>query len=164
VGTVAALGAVVALLVWPRSDPTPSTRFRVGEIAGAVRVLEARLGGPQRYVGILATPDGVSLLVAEGTDAQVAWFSRAGELQGPGADEPRDRLPDFGLDGVALDKASAIARDVETRFPGSTIEEFALRKLPDAGVVWALTLRSSRGGQIGVTFTPDGQPLGAELR
>ena len=144
------------LLVWP-SRSAPVTSLRVGDIPAAVRTLEARLGASPRYIGIDATNDGVSLFVAEGVDQQVAWFYRAGSLSGPGAPDPAGGLPSFDLAGVALDRANDVARAAHDAFPTATIEQFTIRVPSGAGVRWAVLLRSSRGGQIEMTFTPAGE-------
>ena len=157
-GTALAIAAIVALLVWP-SPSAPVTSLRVGEIPAAVRVLEARLGAAPRYIGIDATNDGVSLFVAEAADRQVAWFYRGGTLTGPGAPDATGGLPSFDLQGVALDRANDVARAAHDAFPTATIERFTIRVPSSVGVVWALQLRSSRGGQIAMTFTPAGERL-----
>ena len=167
VGTVVALGAIVALLVWPsRSNDRPArtTSLRVADLPAAVRALETRLGAPQRYTEIKATVDGVSMFVALDDARDVPWFYRAGVLEGPGAPQPVGTFGAFSLAGVAIDKASAVAGAALAQFDRAELEQFSLQNLADAGVVWSLSLRSAKGGRIDVTFTPQGEARGAEMR
>jgi hypothetical protein len=167
VGTVVALGAIAALLVWPsRSSERPArtTALQVAEVPAAVRALEGRLGAPQRYTEIKATVDGVSMFVVLDDAHDVPWFYRAGALEGPGAPQPVGTFGSFSLDGVAIERASAVARAALAQFDTAELEQFSLLNLPDAGVVWSLSLRSSKGGRIDATFTPAGEPRGAEMR
>ena len=161
------MGAVVVLLARPSRSGDPvarTTALHVADVPAAVRALEARLSAPPRYTEIKATVDGVSMFVALDDAHDVPWFYRAGVLEGPGAAQPVGTFGAFSLDGVAIDRAPAVARTALVQFLTAELEQFSLLNLADAGVVWSLSLRSSRGGRIDVTFTPAGEPRGAEMR
>lgn len=162
--TLAGAVAVAVLLTSGGDDGSPPATIRAADVPAAVRAVEARLGGPQRYTEINAGADVVNLFVAGDDGTETPWLYTGGELEGPAPAVPADPThPAFALDGVALDRARDVAADAQAKFPTATLTRFSLRKAPDA-VVWSVAMRSSQGGLIELTFSADGTYVSADLR
>jgi hypothetical protein len=134
---------------------TQGTVLKVGDLAAAVQAVEATRGGPQRYVELNATPDGVNVFVADAGD-ELAYYYTGGQVQPPGAPVPQSSPP-FTLDGVDLGLAPALVERTQQRFPGSVVTSLALVDVDDQGLRWALRSRSARGGLVNVFYTPTGE-------
>jgi hypothetical protein len=134
---------------------TQGTVLKVGDLAAAVQAVEATRGGPQRYVELNATPDGVNVFVAEAGD-ELAYYFTGGQLQPPAAPVPQSSPP-FTLDGVDLGLAPALVERTQQQFPGSVVTSLALVDVDDQGLRWALRSRSARGGLVNVFYTPTGE-------
>ncbi|HEX9260707.1 MAG TPA: hypothetical protein VF855_14295 [Acidimicrobiales bacterium] len=157
---VAALLVALSVLAGCAGDDDSEVlpRLQVGQIAPAVRAVEAKTGGAQRYSEINATPEGVNLFVTAGEDDEQAWFYADGRLSGPG--EPKKREGDsFDLGGVTIDAAPRLVDQVEKQFPGARVVRVALLVVDDQGLVWAVRSRSAKGGELALFYTPGGALL-----
>lgn len=161
---VAAVAVAVLLTSGGDDGGPPRLGIRAADVPAAVRAVEAKLGGPQRYTEVNAGADVVNVFVAGPDRTETPWQYSDGRLEGPAPTQPAaDDHPEFALDGVALDRAGTLAREAQAKFPTATVTRFSLRRAADA-VVWSVALRSSQGGLIEVTFGADGTFLGADLR
>jgi hypothetical protein len=143
----------------PKVETT--TPLRIADVPAAVAALEQRLGGPQRYTEINATPDGVNLFVANAAGGESPWFYRSGHgLEPPPADGVAAATA-FGLAGVDLTLGTELVLQVQQQFPEAVVESVALVDLPGRGLVWAVRSRSVKGGELDLLFSPDGQLLSA---
>ena len=167
VGTVLAAALVAWLLTWSSGGQGASfVPLRTVDVPAAVRALEQRLGRTPTFVEINAKAQGVNLYLPsdDAAGGTQAWYWANGVLEGPSAPpDDETRLP-FGLEGVALGQAEAVARAAQAKFPTATLTQFALLKLPSQGVVWSVSMQSSRGGRIDLTFSPAGTFVSADLR
>jgi hypothetical protein len=133
----------------------PASVLQAAEFPAAVRAVEAARGGPQRYVELNATPDGVNVFVAVDASDEVAYHYADGALDAPGPEQPRTSTP-FTLDGVDVGLADDLVAETQARLPGATVVRAALLDLPEQGLRWAMRSRSPRGGLLDVVYTPDG--------
>lgn len=162
VGTVVGAVAIVVLL---RQEPTRPLPVRAADVPTAVKALETKLGGAQRYTEINATDKGVNLFVASSTGEQ-AWYFEDGKLDGPSAPQtnPTTAPTVFTLENVALGRASEIARDAAAKVPDASMLGFTLRHEGQQGLVWAVDFRSSLGGLLHVTYGPAGGFIGVDAQ
>lgn len=163
--TVVAVVAIGILLTSGKGSSKPRLAVRAADVPAAVRAVEAKLGGAQRFTEVNAGVDVVNVFVAGPDGTESPWQFGSSGLEGPapsqaaGADHPA-----FALDGVDIDRADRVAREATDQFPTATMTRFALRRASDGSVVWSVGLRSAQGGLIEVTFAGDGRFLGADLR
>jgi hypothetical protein len=163
--TVVAAVAIGILLSSGRGPSKPRLAVRAAEVPAAVRAVEAKLGGTQRYTEVNAGVDVVNVFVAGPDGTEVPWQFGPSGLEGPAPSQAAGPdHPAFALDGVDVDRAERVAREAADQFPTATLTRFALRRAPDGTVVWSIGLRSTQGGLIEVTFAGDGRFLGADLR
>ncbi len=127
----------------------------VGAVPAAVQAVEAARGGPQRYVEINATPDGVNVFVATDATNEVGYYFTGGRLEPAGAPEPQTSPP-FELAGIDLALAAALVERTQQQLPGSTVVSVALVEVSGEGLRWALRSRSALGGLLNVLYTPAG--------
>jgi hypothetical protein len=143
----------------PKVETT--TPLRIADVPAAVAAVEQRLGGPQRYTEINATPDGVNLFVATAAGGESPWFYRSGKgLEPPPADGVAAATA-FALDGIDVALGTELVLQVQRQFPEAVVTSIALVDLPGRGLVWAVRSRSPKGGELDVLFSPDGRVLSA---
>jgi hypothetical protein len=146
------------------TDPPPSTSSigaaspaalpRVDLIDEAVSALEARLGGPQQYFEINATPRLVNLFVAlnDGTLVQ-PWVYLDGELsssEGRSADG-------FSFARTALDfDPTKVLGGLQAELPQASPDVFFVEAGQGGTVQYSVAVTSVQGGQLVVVVAPDG--------
>jgi hypothetical protein len=142
----------------PASTATTATAsvLQADDFPAAIQAVEEVRGGPQRYVELNATPDGVNVFVAVDATDEVAYYYTDGALEAPGPEQPQTSTP-FTLDGIDVGLADDLVTQTQARFPGATVVSAALVHVPDQGLRWALRSRSARGGLLDVLFTPGGE-------
>ena len=126
----------------------------VGRIDEAIGALETRLGGPQQYFEINATPKLVNLFVAlnNGTLVQ-PWVYLDGELS---ATEPRD-ASGFSFAANTLDfDPDKVLSNVQAEVPESSADVFFVEAGAGGTVRYSVALTSPQGGQLVVVVGPDG--------
>lgn len=156
---------VVAIVVLLRQEPARPLPVRAADVPAAVKALETKLGGPQRYTEINATDKGVNLFLAASAGEQ-AWYFEGGRLDGPSAPQttPTAEPTVFTLENVALGRAAEIARDAAAKVPDASMLGFTLRHEGQQGLVWAVDFRSNLGGLLHVTYGPAGGFLGVDAQ
>ena len=127
---------------------------RVDLIGEAVSALEARLGGPQRYFEIDATPRLVNLFVELNGGALVRpWVYLDGQLSST------DPLPAAGhsFAGTALDfDPDKVLSRLHAELPQSRPDVFFIEGGEGGIVRYSVTVTSPEGGQLVVVVGPDG--------
>jgi hypothetical protein len=155
-------GLVVAGCSAESAGPGPTTTtiaasvLQADDFPAAVQAVEEARGGPQRYVELNATPDGVNVFVAVDASDEIAYYYTRGELEVPGPEQPQTSAP-FTLEGIDVGLADDLVAQTQARFPGATVVSAALLHVPDQGLRWALRSRSARGGLLDVLYTPGGE-------
>jgi len=132
--------------------------LRVELIRPAIAALESKLGGPQQYFEVNATPTLVNLFVAEnnGTKA-VAYVYAAGVLRDPAA--PVDANgPTFAAKAISFDDATVLAKAV-AQLPGSN---FRLFSIAGANAAITVTVDSSQGTEFAIYVDGTGKILGTD--
>jgi hypothetical protein len=127
---------------------------RVDLIDDAVAALEAKLGGPQRYFEINATPRLVNLFV-ELNDGKLVqpWVYLDGELSSTAALDANGH----SFAGTALDfDPSTVLSHVRTELPQSRPDVFIIEGGEGGVVRYSVTVTSPQGGQLVVVVGPDG--------
>ena len=135
---------------------TAPARPALDQIAPAVAALEAKLGGPQQYFEINATPQLVNLFVADAATTTVdavrlrrrrAWPRRA---QPAGAEGNT-----FAAAAATFDPAT-ILDQVTDQLPDSDIVLFTIAGGPGGAVQYTAGVQSEEGGTLDVTLAADG--------
>ncbi|MDP9464447.1 MAG: hypothetical protein M3P52_07475 [Actinomycetota bacterium] len=132
-----------------------ATLPRVDLIDEAIAALEARLGGPQQYFEINATPRLVNLFVALNDGKLVQpWVYLGGELsstEGRAADG-------FSFAGTALDfDPHTVLSRLQAELPQASAEVFFVEG-GDGGVVqYSVAVRTQQGEQLVVVVGADGE-------
>jgi hypothetical protein len=133
---------------------SPAAPPRVDLIHEAVTALEKRLGGPQQYFEINATPQLVNLFVAL-NDGKVAqpWVYLDGELSSTDA---RDASGfSFAASALDFDPATVLSR-IEAELPKSSPNVFFVEAGAGGVVRYSVGVTSQQGGQLVVVVGPDG--------
>jgi hypothetical protein len=133
----------------------------VAQIPAAVKAVEARLGGTQRYSEINATPSEVNLFVVDAKGQESAYVYRDGELQPPPTAQPR-LAATFAAADMAFDPDDVLRR-VTDELPNAAVLAFSVQPgaTGDTGTQLVATLQSAEGGRISVLLGPTGEILGA---
>jgi hypothetical protein len=133
----------------------------VRQIPAAVRAVEARLGGTQRYSEINATPSEVNLFVVDAKGQESAYVYRDGEVEPPPAAQPTEAAT-FAAADMAFAPADVL-RQVTDELPNAALLAFSVqpRTAGGTGTQLVATLQSAEGGRISVLLGPTGQILGA---
>ena len=133
--------------------------LRVDLVPAAVAAVEAARGGPQQYTEINAFDEGVNLFVAPGDGTELPYVYRGRGLDPPAAPQPATGTG-FATTGGALAAGASILSQVKNQLPDARPVAIALVPRPNEGLVWDVTVISSKGGQLDVLYTPQGVMLG----
>jgi hypothetical protein len=133
----------------------------VEQIPAAVKVVEARLGGTQRYSEINATPSEVNLFVVDAKGEEFAYVYRDGGLEPPSAAQPTQAAT-FTAAGMAFEPDDVLRR-VTDELPNAAVLAFSVQPglAGGTGTQLVATLQSAEGGRISVLLGPTGEILGA---
>lgn len=143
----------------PASDELP---LRVELIGPAVAALEAKLGGPQQYLEVNATPTLVNLFVAvENATKAVAYVYIGGTLGDPAPPEDvKAGAPTFDASKIAFNY-KRVLEPVLAALPASTYRVFSVVGVAGGAVSYLVTVQSSKGGELQVPVKADGSIIGA---
>ncbi len=136
------------------SDATPHTLPLVGKIHDAVNALETKLGGPQQYFEINATPRLVNVIVAL-NDGKVAqpWVFLDGELSS--TDGAAATGFSFAASALDFDPAKVLSK-LQEQLPESSPDLFFVEGGEGGTVRYSVAVTSEQGGQLVVIVGPDG--------
>jgi hypothetical protein len=137
-----------------------SAVVRVDEIPSAVKAVETRLGGMQRYSEINATPSEVNLFVVDADGRESAYVYRKGRLEPP-ADTQRAQGATFAAADIEFDPDKVLG-EVAKELPDAAVLTFSVQPSGGVGTQLVATVQSDKGGQISVLLAPDGRILGAQ--
>ncbi len=128
---------------------------RVDLIGEAIAALEARLGGPQQYFEINATPRLVNLFVALNDGKLVQpWVYLDGELSSTEG-RPADG---FSFTGTALDfDPDMVLSRLRAELPQATADVFFVEGGQGGIVQYSVAVRTQLGEQLVVVVGPDGE-------
>jgi hypothetical protein len=133
----------------------PAVRPAVEQIAPAIAALEAKLGGPQQYFEINATPQVVNLFVADAAKASVTpyvYVSGAVAESGPPSSAEGNT---FAATAATFDPATILA-GVTDELPDPDIVVFTIVGGPSGAVHYAASVQSDEGGTLDVSLAADG--------
>jgi len=156
-GSDAAPGSSVGSSVGATAD----LPLRLEWIRPALAALEAKLGEPQHYFEVNATPTLVNLFVANSDNTQAtAYVFTAGALSEPAAPEQvKAGAPTFVAADIAFDEAHVLD-PVLVEVPESTYRVFSIVGVANGGAAYLITMQSAKGGDFQVPVKPDGSIIG----
>jgi hypothetical protein len=127
----------------------------VDQIAPAIAALEAKLGGPQQYFEINATPQLVNLFVADAARTTVTAYVYVGGSVAETGQPAGAQGNTFAASALTFDPAT-ILDGVADRLPDSDIVLFTIAGGPGGAVQYTAAVQSEKGGTLDVTLGPDG--------
>jgi hypothetical protein len=134
----------------------------VSEIAPAMAAVDARLGGPQEYYEVNATPAIVNLFVAtDGGTTATAFVFLDGELQPPAPPRQVAGGETFVAAEVDVD-ADAVFDVLLEQLPESIVAQFVVLGGQGELVRYEADVVSEQGGQLTVVLGPDGEILAVD--
>jgi len=131
-------------------------RPAIDQIAPAVKAVEQKLGGPQQYFEINATPQLVNLFVADAAKTSVTPYVYVGGAVAQSGAPSGAQGNTFAASAVTLDPAT-ILDNVTNRLPDSDIVRFTIAGGPGGAVQYTATVQSKEGGTLDVTLGPHGE-------
>jgi hypothetical protein len=150
----AALLAVVGAACGGDDDKGPE-RPVLDQIAPAAKALEAKLGGPQQYFEINATPQVVNLFVADAAKTSVTPYVYVGGAVAQSAAPSGAQGNTFPASALTFDPATILDK-VTGELKDSDIVLFSIAGGPGGAVQYTATVQSKEGGTLDVTLGPDG--------
>jgi hypothetical protein len=136
-------------------DGGPSARPVVDQIAPAIAALEAKLGGPQQYFEINATPQVVNLFVADAAKTNVTPYVYVGGAVAESGASSSAEGNTFAAAAATFD-AATILDGVTDELPDPDIVVFTIVGGPGGAVQYTAGVQSSEGGTLEVTLAADG--------
>ncbi len=158
IARVVALVAAALLVVGTAScggDDDPPARPALDQIAPAVAALEAKLGGPQQYFEINATPQLVNLFVADAAATTVTPYVYVGGAVAEAGAPAGAQGNTFAASAATFDPAT-ILDGVTDELPDPDIVVFTIVGGPGGAVQYTASVQSSEGGTLDVTLAADG--------
>ena len=155
---VVALAAAALLVVGTAGcggDDDEPERPALDQIAPAVAALEAKLGGPQQYFEINATPQLVNLFVADAAKTTVTPYVYVGGAVAEAGESAGAEGNTFAATAATFDPSTVLA-GVTERLPSSDIVLFTIAGGPGGTVQYTATVQSKEGGTLTVTLGADG--------
>jgi hypothetical protein len=149
-----ALVAVAALLAACGGDERP-VRPVLDQIGPAIAAVERKLGGPQQYFEINATPQLVNLFVADGAKTKVTPYVYVGGAAAESAPPAEASGNTFAASAVTFDPQTILDHVVD-RLPDSDIVLFTIAGGPAGAVQYTAGVQSKQGGTLEVTLGADG--------
>jgi hypothetical protein len=157
-GRVVALVAVALLVVGTAGcgggDDGPE-RPALDQVGPAVAAVEAKLGGPQQYFEINATPQVVNLFVANAAKTSVTPYVYVGGSLAEAGEPAGAQGNTFAASALTFDPAT-ILEGVVAKLPASDIALFTVAGGPGGAVQYTASVQSKEGGTLDVTLAADG--------
>ena len=127
----------------------------VDQIAPAIAAVEAKLGGPQQYFEINATPQLVNLFVADAAKTTVTAYVYVGGSVAQTGQPAGAQGNTFAASALTFDPAT-ILDGVVDRLRDSDVVLFTIAGGPGGAVQYTAGVQSKEGGTLDVTLGPDG--------
>lgn len=133
---------------------------RADLIAPAIAALEAKLGAPQHYFEVNATPRLVNLFVAlnDGTLAQT-WLFLDDQLS---SIEPQPAEGHTFEAAALVEDPSVLLSGIRKELPGSTLDLVEIVGGQSGTVRYTVAVTSSEGGHLLVEVGPDGKVISVD--
>lgn len=143
-------------------EDSDGARLRVDAMAAAVTALETRLGAPQTYFEVNATPILVNLYVASdgGTATLYIYDAVADTLGEPDAAQPASG-PTFQWAAVDFDPDRVLTQALE-QLPDALPRFFSVTAVEGGSPVYQVVLESKEGGALSVAVSADGTVQGVQ--
>jgi hypothetical protein len=125
------------------------------QIEPAIAALERKLGAPQQYFEINATPQLVNLFVADAAKTTVTPYVYVGGTVAESAPPAEASGNTFAASAVTFDP-STILDHVVDRLPDSDVVLFSIAGGPGGAVQYTAGVKSRQGGTLEVTLGADG--------
>jgi hypothetical protein len=125
------------------------------QIGPAIAALERKLGGPQQYFEINATPQLVNLFVADAARTEVTPYVYVGGAVAESAPPAEATGNTFVASAVTFDPKTILAHVVD-RLPASDVVLFTIAGGPGGAVQYTAGVKSKAGGTLEVTLGADG--------
>lgn len=144
------------------SAPSGPLPLRVELIHEAVATLETKLGGPQQYFEVNATPTLVNLFVAtDNATRALAYVYVDGKLSEPAPPEQvKAGAPTFAARDLTFDD-KRVLEPVLIALTTSSPRVFSAVGVVGGAVSYLITMESTKGGQLQVPVKADGSIIGA---
>jgi hypothetical protein len=160
ISRVVALVAAAVLVVGAAGcggddDDGGPVRPALEQIDPAVTALEAKLGGPQQYFEINATPQLVNLFVADGAKTTVTPYVYVGGAVAESGQPAGAQGNTFAASAATFDPAT-ILDAVTDELPDSDVVLFTIAGGRDGAVQYTARVQSKEGGTLDVTLGADG--------
>jgi hypothetical protein len=130
-------------------------RPALARIDPAVAAVEAKLGGPQQYFEINATPQVVNLFVADAAKTSVTAYVYVGGALAEAGEPAGAQGNTFAASALTFDP-DTILDGVTGQLPDSDIVLFTVAGGPGGAVQYTAQVRSKEGGTLDVTLDGDG--------
>ncbi len=130
-------------------------RPALDQIGPAVKAVEAKLGGPQQYFEINATPQVVNLFVADAAKTSVTAYVFVGGSLAPAGTPAGAEGNTFAASALTFDPAT-ILDAVSDQLPDSDIVLFTIAGGPGGAVQYTAQVQSKEGGTLDVTMDAAG--------
>jgi hypothetical protein len=135
----------------------PSTSPFVSGIREAIAAVESKLGGPQQYFEVTATPQSTNVFVAVDNGAAAVPYVYIGGVLA----EPQPRLDGatgltFGAADLTFDDSLLLSR-IAAQLPTATLESVSVEGASIGKVRYVVSVRSTEGGTLEVVVGPDGK-------
>jgi hypothetical protein len=127
----------------------------VDQIEPAITAVEDKLGGPQQYFEINATPQVVNLFVADAAEKTVTPYVYVGGAVAESAPPAGASGHTFPASAVTIDPRTILDHVVD-RLPDSDILLFTIAGGPGGAVQYTAGVKSKQGGTFEVTLGADG--------
>ncbi|MEO6125688.1 MAG: hypothetical protein ABIR32_18460 [Ilumatobacteraceae bacterium] len=134
---------------------------RVEQISAAIAMLETKLGAPQQYFEINATPSIVNLFVAiDGATQAVAYVYLSGDIGEPAAPLAASG-PTFVAGDLDFDPGLVLAK-ARAELPTSDFRLFSITGVAAGGAQYRAIVQSTKGTEFAVFLSGSGSILGTD--
>jgi hypothetical protein len=135
-------------------------KLQVSKVRDAVAAVEAKLGGPQRFFEVNATPTLVNVFVASQDATSVTTYVYVGaELQVAQDAEPASGAT-FAASEMNFDAAHVLDQ-VRRDLPKTTLRAFSIVGLDGGGAGYVVTVESDLGGILEIPIQANGTVIRA---
>ncbi len=149
------MAIVAAALLAACGGAESPQRPQLDQIGPAIAAVERKLGGPQQYFEINATPQVVNLFVADATKTTVTPYVYVGGTVAESAPPAGASGNTFAASALTVDPRTILDHVVD-RLPDSDIVLFTIAGGPGGAVQYSAGVKSAKGGTLEVTLAADG--------
>ncbi len=152
----AAIAVLVGCSGSDAADESPASESFVVDVRVAAAAVEAKLGGPQEFFEITATPQLTNVFVAvDDATAAIPFAFVEGQLEAPAPRIEGVQGQTFRLDEVDFDETTVLS-GIEADLAASTIDAFSVEGGSGGFIRYVVSVRSEQGGVLDVVVAPSG--------